>query len=353
MKGAYNYTANIWPILMFSPVWYNALCIYALNPTNEVRFIRKFMLSLSAILLIGILIMPAQATDTGPKAGTVTVTSGRLNVRNQPSSTAAIVSTLSKGDYVTLISKSGSWWKVGYAQGMYGYCHADYIRINNSTPAKVNTNSGALNVRSGAGTGYTKIGSVAKGETVIVLSTSNGWSRILYHGTKTGYVSASYLESGYSEVSLWVRDMKQMDPRWAETEVGTSGKPMSQIGCATTAIAMLEAHRTGKTIYPDVMTTQLKYTPSGSVYWPEHYTTVTDITDYLNAIHKLLQRGKPVLFGATNRYGSQHWIIITGFTGGNKLNASGFTIRDPGSYTRTNLQQFLTEYPNVYKYFYY
>lgn len=299
------------------------------------------------------LILPVKAADMNSQAGTVSIFSGRLNVRSSASSGAAIVSTLNKGDSVTLISQNGNWWKVEYGKGKYGYCHADYIRKTEGSPVKVNTNSGSLNVRSGAGTGYAKVGSVAKGEVVVVLSTSNGWSRILYHGTKTGYVSAQYLSNGYPAIALWVRDMKQMDSRWADVTVGTSGKPMSQIGCATTAIAMVEAHRTGVTVYPDVMMTRLKYTPSGSVYWPEHYTTVTDVSHYLSSVYSLLQRGKPILFGATNRYGSQHWVVITGFTGGNNLTASAFTIRDPGSYSRTNLQQFLNEYPNIYKYFYY
>lgn len=299
------------------------------------------------------LILPVKAADMNSQAGTVSIFSGRLNVRSSASSGAAIVSTLNKGDSVTLISQNGNWWKVEYGKGKYGYCHADYIRKTEGSPVKVNTNSGSLNVRSGAGTGYAKVGSVAKGEVVVVLSTSNGWSRILYHGTKTGYVSTQYLSYGYPAIALWVRDMKQMDSRWADVTVGTSGKPMSQIGCATTAIAMVEAHRTGVTVYPDVMMTRLKYTPSGSVYWPEHYTTVTDVSHYLSSVYSLLQRGKPILFGATNRYGSQHWVVITGFTGGNNLTASAFTIRDPGSYSRTNLQQFLNEYPNIYKYFYY
>lgn len=305
------------------------------------------------MLLIGLLILPVQAADTNSKVGIANVSSGRLNVRSQATSTSSVISSLNKGDFITLISKNGSWWKVEYAQGKFGYCHGDYIRVAEGNPAQVITTSGALNVRTGPGTGYAKTGALAKGDTVLVLSTSNGWSKILYHGNKTGYVSAGYLGNSYSAVALWVRDMKQMDPRWADTIVGTSGKPMSQIGCATTAIAMLEAHRTGNTVYPDIMTTKLRYTPSGNVYWPEHYTTVTDTTDYLQAIYQLLQRGKPVLFGATNRYGSQHWVIITGFTGGNSLNASAFTIRDPGSYSRSNLHQFLQEYPNVYKYFYY
>jgi uncharacterized protein YgiM (DUF1202 family) len=283
----------------------------------------------------------------------VTISSGYLNVRSTASSGGAKVASLSKGSFVTLISRSGSWWRVEYAKGKYGYCHADYIKTVTGTPVTVQTNSSSLNVRSGPGTSYGKTGVLAKGETVLLLSTANGWSRVLYHGTKTGYVSTQYLSSGYSAVSLWVRNWKQFDTRWAQLEVATSGKTFAQIGCATTAIAMVEGHRTGKIITPDEMARQLRYTPSGSVYWPEHYTVVTNGAELLNGIYNRLKQGKPVLFGATNAYGSQHWVVITGFAGGNSLTASRFTIHDPGSNSRTNLQQFLSVYPNFYKYFYY
>lgn len=305
------------------------------------------------IIVFCCLSIPANAADSSSQPGQVATSSGRLNVRSGASSDASVVAALSKDGYVTLISRSGSWWKVEYAENKYGYCHADYIKVLSGSALTVNTKSGNLNVRSGAGTGYARTGTVTKGETVIVLSASGGWSQILYDGTKTGYVSSQYLSSAYAPVSLWVRNMKQMDARWADTVIGTSGKTIAQIGCATTAIAMLESHRTGIVRYPDEMATILQYTPSGSVYWPSHYTTVTDGNGYLSAIYNLLKQGKPILFGATNQYGSQHWVVITGFTGGNSITADRFTIQDPGSNSRTDLQQFLNAYPNFYKYFYY
>ena len=308
---------------------------------------------LIVILLMGSLVTPAQAAELDSKAGIVSVSSGRLNVRSGAATSASVVTSLTKGSYVTLISKSGSWWKVEYAKGQYGYCHADYITTVSGSAVTVNTQSSGLNVRSGAGTSYSKVGTLSRGETVIVLSTSGGWSRILYHGTKTGYVSAQYLSSSYPAVALWVVNFKQTDSRWADTVIGTSGKTFAQIGCATTAIAMVEAHRTGIIVNPDAMAAKLTYTPSGSVYWPSHYTTVTNSDNYLTAIYNLLKQGKPILFGATNQYGSQHWVVITGYTGGSSITASGFTIQDPGSNSRTNLQQFLNVYPNFYKYFYY
>ena len=308
----------------------------------------------SAVVLLGLFGRPmtASAADSGSAAGVVVTAVGSLNVRAAAAANSSVVTTLSKGSYVTLISKSGIWWKVEYGKNRYGFCHSDYIRRISGTAVSVNTSSGSLNVRSGPGTGYAKQGSLYKGETVIELSTSGGWSKILYHGTKTGYVSSQYLSSGNSPVSLWLPNLKQMDDRWKEVTVGTSGKTMAQIGCATTAIAMVESHRQGRTIYPDEMMGNLRYTPSGSVYWPEHYTTVTDTAGYLSRIYQLLKQGKPILFGAKNAYGKQHWVVITGFTGGS-LTAQNLTIHDPGTYSRTNLQQFLDLYPIVYKYFYY
>lgn len=322
---------------------------------------RKFTsFILSLILILGALAIPmsANAATTSSKAGVVSVTSGRLNVRSSASTSGTVVSSLSKGSYVTLMSKSGNWWRVEYADSKYGYCHADYISTATGTPATVKLSSGSLNVRSGAGTSYSKVASLYKGEVVIVLSTSGNWSRILYNGTKTGYVSSQYLStssssSTYSKVSLSVPSFKQTDSRWASVKIGTSGKTIAQIGCATTAIAMMESYRTGTTIYPDAMSKKLSYSSSGNVYWPSNYTVVTSSSGYLSGIYSKLKAGKPVLFGAKKSSGTQHWVVITGYTGGNALTASGFTINDPGSNSRTTLQHLLNEYPTFYKYFYY
>jgi len=284
--------------------------------------------------------------------GAVTTASGALNVRSAPSSSASKVASLPKGSHITLMERSGDWWRVEYGKNQYGYCSAAYITPIQGRAATVATSAGSLNIRSGAGTNYAKVGTLSKGEVVIRLTSSGGWSRILYHGNKTGYVSDQYLSGSYSAVSLNVPSFKQNDSRWANVTLGTSGKPMSQIGCATTAIAMLESYRQGITIYPNTMAAQLKYTPSGSVYWPSHYKTVTSSSGYLSRFYELLQQGKPILLGATNSYGSQHWVIVRGFTGGN-LTAANFTIHDPGSSSRTTLQHFLNLYPNFYKYFHY
>lgn len=299
------------------------------------------------------LVPDAQAASSASKAGAVTTSRGKLNVRSQPSSGAAIVATLNKGNYITLISKFGSWWKVEYAKNQYGYCHSDYITIVQGTPVTVNTQSGGLNVRSGPGTSYSKNAVLSKEEIVLFLKYTDGWSRVLYHGTKTGYVSAEFLSNYYRPVTLNVPNFKQTDSRWADFLIGDSGKTMAQVGCATTAVAMMESFRTGSTIYPNAMAKQLRYTSSGDLYWPSHYRAVTSSSGYLDGLYRKLQQGRPVLLGVKNSYGAQHWVVVAGYGGGISLSASGFTIRDPGSSSRTNLQQLLNSHPTFYKYFYY
>lgn len=72
---------------------------------------RTVSLILSAIILMGILLIPpkAHAATLHSKAGIVSTSGSKLNVRKSSSTGSAVVTTLQKGTYVTLISRSGSW----------------------------------------------------------------------------------------------------------------------------------------------------------------------------------------------------------------------------------------------------
>ena len=300
------------------------------------------------LLIVALLIVPmgVQAAEI-LGVGVVTTSTGPLNVRSGPSTANPVIGSLQKGSYVMLLSKTGGWYQVQYGKNGVGYASASYITAVEGRPATVTAS--ALNVRKGSGTNYGVQDYLYKGDTVVVLSAQNGWSRIVYHGTKTGFVSSKYL-SGFAGVSLSVPRYLQHDSRWANVTLGTSGKTMAKIGCATTAIAMMESYRTGTAIYPHTMAKKLKYTATGSVYWPADYKVTT--TFNLSAIRNILDSGKPVLFGAKNTYGTQHWVVITGYTGSGTA-AADFSVNDPGTTSRTSLSQFMAAYPTFYKYFHY
>ena len=75
------------------------------------------------------------------------------------------------------------------------------------------TASIGLNVRSGPGTGYSKLGALAYGATVSVSSIADGWAAIQYSG-QTAYVSATYLEqAGSASTGGSIHHVRPKDPR--------------------------------------------------------------------------------------------------------------------------------------------
>ncbi len=313
----------------------------------------KSIMFIFTVLTVGcVFSLSSSAATLNSTAGQVSVTSGNLNIRKSASTSSEIVKTVKGNSYLTLISKSSSWWKVEYANGKYGYCHSDYIKQINSTAKTVNVSSGRLNVRSGMSTSHSIKTTLDKGTAVVVLGDNGTWSKIIYHGSNIGYVSSAYLKSAsYQSVKLSVTSFKQTDSRWASTAIGQTGGTIGTIGCTTTCLAMTESYRTGTAINPAQMSQKLSYSASGSLYWPSDYSTeLVSSSNYLLKIYNLLKQGKPVIFGMKKAdNSSQHWVVVTGYTGADTLTTSNFTVNDPGSNTRVTLSQVMAAYPNVYK----
>lgn len=300
------------------------------------------------------------AANESSKAAKVITESTALNVRQRASSSSEILTKLKKGSWVTVLSESGSFYKVEYSSGNSGYCHKDYLKIRAKSKALYVSVNGSLNIRSGAGTSYSVKGTLKNGDCVVYLSESGQWTRVLYNGTKKGYVYSSYLKEekpvyAYKKIALSVPSYKQTDSRWSSVKIGTSGDTIGSSGCTTTALAMTESFRLKKEITPSAMASRLVYAPAGWLYWPENYRTVQIYSsESLSQIYSLLSKGIPVIIGAKNSRGSQHWVTVTGhISAENTLSAKNFSINDPGSTRRTTLAQFLSDFPNYYKLAYY
>ena len=137
---------------------------------------------------------------------TAVVTDGPLNLRSGPGTGYDKVSLLLKGDKVTVLEILDGWYRVS-AKGTEGYVSAKFIAPDTSgnsgtqtqtqTQTQVKTQnalvlSGPLNVRSGPGTSYTRIGSLKVGTTVTVIGKSGQWYQIKY-ANLTGYVHSDYV----------------------------------------------------------------------------------------------------------------------------------------------------------------
>ena len=125
------------------------------------------------------------------------ITADAVNFRSGPSTSYLSLGSFNKGDKVEYLGTSGSWVKVKY-NNKTGYVYGSYVG-NYATITQYVTAT-TLNVRSGAGTSYSVLGSLSKGTKVEVISTTNGWSKINYNGS-IGYVSSQYLSSSSTDSS--------------------------------------------------------------------------------------------------------------------------------------------------------
>lgn len=295
-----------------------------------------------------------KAAQYGSMAGIVDTDGTNLNVRSGASTSYSIIDKIYDRSYLTMISTHGNFYYVEYKENKFGYVHKSYVDALSGDARLVNTGGANLNVRYGPSTNYGIYDKVRHGDYVVVLSKHGNFSKVLFEGNKIGYVSNDYLTYSYIYPSrnLYLTNYKQFDSRWANVTIGNSGSTMKEIGCLTTSMAMTESYRTGTTQTPVTIRNKMSYTSDGSMYWPSTYTT-SNPSNYLSTIYNLLKQGKPVIVGLKNNYGGQHWVVVTGFTGGNSLSASSFKVNDPGSSTRTKLSEVMISYSNFYKLAYY
>ena len=122
----------------------------------------------------------------------VNTTSMPLNVRD--SAGGNVIGSIAKGTQVTIHEINGSWARID--QGWVSLSYLSYsVPSSNTTSTKYVKVNSALNVRSGAGTNYGVIRTIANGTKVTVYEEKNGWSRI----GNGEWVSSQYLVSETSQ----------------------------------------------------------------------------------------------------------------------------------------------------------
>lgn len=105
-----------------------------------------------------------------------------VNVRSGPGTSFAKVTELKQGDVVNLLEKVSNFWRIAAGQ----FVSADYVQPLQaaaggapSTTKKGRVSNTFLNVRSGPGTGFAKVGELKQGQVVNILqTTSDGWYRV-------------------------------------------------------------------------------------------------------------------------------------------------------------------------------
>ncbi|GAA0856222.1 hypothetical protein GCM10008916_04920 [Clostridium nitritogenes] len=179
-------------------------------------------------------VKPEEKPEATVKTGTVNASA--LNVRSGASTSSSVIGSLNRGAKVEIVSTSNGWHKIKFKNG-YGYVSADYIKVDSSNTSKPESkpeekpdakpevttktgtvNASSLNVRSGASTKNSVIGSLSRGAKVEIVSTSNGWHKIKFKNGY-GYVSADYIKVDSSNTSK--PEQKPEQKPEATTKTGT------------------------------------------------------------------------------------------------------------------------------------
>lgn len=165
---------------------------------------------------------PVTTTTPVSTSSTVALTTDYINMREGAGTNYKVTTTISKGITLKVLDNSNAKWaKVQASNGKTGYCSKDYLKITTpsatpttpatkppttpaSTPttttplavvAVAATTTDTLNVRSGAGTSFGIVSTLANGTTVTVLDNSNAsWAKIKTSAGKTGYCSKEFLK---------------------------------------------------------------------------------------------------------------------------------------------------------------
>lgn len=149
----------------------------------------KFSIIFPVVITIFILICSIAFAE-GNKIGIVT--GDNLNVRQSPDLSANILTKLSKGTTVNVISDSGDWYNINYNE-VNGWVFSKYLDIKDRSFETGTINGDSVNVRKEPNLTSSKIAKLNKGEQVDVYEKSGDWYKVKLTDGKNGWVFSQYI----------------------------------------------------------------------------------------------------------------------------------------------------------------
>ena len=164
------------------------------------KMVRVLLLSTIMVMLLAGF---ASAAESEQAVAVGATTGSSLRLREEPSTSASIVTTLNKGVAVAILAdKADGWYKISY-NGKSGFVSADYLIVDrdNLFTTYGRTNGDGVNVRSAASTDSEVLASVNKGTIVTVNGFENGWYDVTCEYGTEGYIRSDFLDLTSSSTS--------------------------------------------------------------------------------------------------------------------------------------------------------
>lgn len=157
------------------------------------KLTRTLLLSAVMVLLLAGF---ASAAESRQAVAVGATTGSALRLRETPSTSAAVVTTLDKGVAVAILAgKADGWFNISY-NGKTGYVSADYLVVDqdNVFTTYGRVNGDGVNVRAAASTDGKVLASVDKGTIVTVNGFEDGWYDVTCEYGTEGYIRSDFLD---------------------------------------------------------------------------------------------------------------------------------------------------------------
>ncbi|MCL2369727.1 MAG: N-acetylmuramoyl-L-alanine amidase [Firmicutes bacterium] len=132
---------------------------------------------------------PPPPPPSGGLQGTISTTSGNLNVRSAPNTGASIIGSLPNGATINILGEQNGWLRINF-QGRDGWVSGGFVRIGDT--GTVATTGGNLNMRASPNTTSAVLVTIPNGTRIPITGISGNFLQTFFAG-RTGWVSRDFV----------------------------------------------------------------------------------------------------------------------------------------------------------------
>ena len=165
---------------------------------REVNRLQKRLPVLLSMLLF-VIILNASLTVFAAAPRTAAVNVNILNVRSGPGQQHGRISQVTRGNVLPVLAELSGWLQVSLGNGQSGWVATQHVTVRNnpvaSRPAAESSaivNVNILNVRSGAGTNFSRLTTALRGGILPLLSRQGNWLQVRLPDGQSGWVAAQH-----------------------------------------------------------------------------------------------------------------------------------------------------------------
>jgi len=173
---------------------YKGIVTFFFQASSERVIFLKKALYFSLILLLLLTLVPGTSPVRANTSSNATVNVSVLNVRSGPGSQHARIAQVNLGTVLPVLSEQPGWVQVSLSGGRNGWISRDFVTIRTvpDTSYTARVTARVLNVRSGPGTTFSRITTVAMNSLLSVQQKQGDWLQVRLPSGQTGWVAGQH-----------------------------------------------------------------------------------------------------------------------------------------------------------------